>query len=312
MKRKKFILSPFVIICFLIICFLIIFTSCSSNKKEEAVVEKGTPVKVSQPFVSSLTDYLRLNANTLFLKKEIVRATFQGYIQKIYKSIGDDVKAGDVLFQLITKESYATDSLKIKFKDATFNGLVNFKAKTNGILTELDFNVGDFVSEGEQLAVVSNPSSLAVMLNVPYQHIAQIKLNSRCILVFPNGKAINGLIAKSLPSVDPVAQTQSFLVLCGNEKNIPTNLNLEIKIPVNTINDAIVLPKSAIQTNETQSIFWIMKLLNDSTAIKVLIKKGIENDSLVQIVNPKLSLDDKIIVDGAYGLPDTAKIIIKN
>ena len=136
MKKKIFILSPFVIIC-----FLIIFTSCSSHKKEEDVVENGTPVKVSQPTLSSLTNYLRLNANTLFLKKEIVRATFQGYIQKIYKGIGDNVKAGDVLFQLITKESYATDSLKIKLKDATFNGLVNFKAKTNGILTELNSNL---------------------------------------------------------------------------------------------------------------------------------------------------------------------------
>jgi multidrug efflux pump subunit AcrA (membrane-fusion protein) len=188
---------------------------------------------------------------------------------------------------------------------------VNIKSKTSGILTELNYNVGDFVSDGEQLAVISNPHSLAVLLNVPYQHISKIKLKSSCVLIFPNGKQITGIISKSLPSVDPVSQTQTFLIDFADGKDIPANLNLEVKIPVNFIKNTVVVPKSAIQSDETLTKFWIMKLLNDTLAIKTPITKGIENDSLVQIVTPKLSLTDRIIIDGAYGLPDTAKVAIK-
>lgn len=300
------------IIFFISLSIFIFFTSCSGDKKNDLSVASGTPVKIANPTVTSLTDYMSFNANTIFLKKEIVRSTFQGFIQKTYKNIGDYVKTGDVIFQIITKEAYATDSLRIKLSDETFSGTVFLKAKTNGILTELNYNTGDFVSDGEQLAVISNPSSLAVLLNVPYQHVSKIKINSSCILILPNGKKINGTISKSLPSVDPISQTQTFLVHFSDGKNFPANLNLEIKIPVNIVKNAIVLPKNAIQSNETLDHFWIMKLINDTTAINLPIKKGIESDTLIQIIEPKLKMTDRIIVDGAYGLPGTAKVVVKN
>ncbi|MFA3782024.1 efflux RND transporter periplasmic adaptor subunit [Melioribacteraceae bacterium 4301-Me] len=294
-----------------LLILLIFIVSCSSDTKTTQTEILGTPVKVANPSKASLTEYMSFNANTVFLKKEIVRSTFQGFIQKVYKNIGDYIKAGDVVFQIITKEAYATDSLRVKLSDEVFSGIVNIKSKTSGILTELNYNVGDFVSDGEQLAVISNPNSLAVLLNVPYQHISKIKLKSSCILIFPNGKKVEGIIAKSLPSVDPVSQTQTFLIDFNDGNIIPENLNLEVKISINVIKNAVVLPKSAIQTNETLTNFWIMKMINDSTAVRTKIIKGIENDSLVQIINPKLSLTDKIIIDGAYGLPDTAKVIVK-
>jgi hypothetical protein len=75
--------------------------------------------------------------------------------------------------------------------------------------------------------------------------------------------------------------------------------------------NAVALAKSAIITNETESEFWVMKLLNDSTAVKLDIKKGIQTDSLVQVLDPVLSLNDRFITEGAYGLPDTVKIVIK-
>ncbi|MGQ9846603.1 MAG: efflux RND transporter periplasmic adaptor subunit [Bacteroidales bacterium] len=291
--------------------FSIFLIACSSDTKTTVTKTLGTPVKVANPTESALTDYMSFNANTVFMKKEVVRSTFQGFIQKVYRNIGDYVNAGDVVFTIITKEAYAADSLLVKLSDEVFSGVVNIKSKTSGILTELNYNVGDFVSDGEQLAVISNPNSLAVLLNVPYQHISKIKLKSRCILIFPDGKQINGIISKALPSVDPVSQTQTLLVDFNDGKEIPANLNLEVKIPVNIIKNAIVLPKSAIQSDETLTEFWIMKLLNDTLAVKTLVTKGIENDSLVQIIKPKLNLSDKIITDGGFGLPDTAKVIVK-
>ena len=63
-------------------------------------------------------------------------------------------------------------------------------------------------------------------------------------------------------------------------------------------------------TDVTQEKFWVMKLINDSTAVRVNIDKGVENDSLVQVLNSNLDTSAKIISDGAYGLPDTAKIAV--
>lgn len=293
-----------------IFVFFLFLASCSYNKKNDPVVTSGTPVKIANPTVTSLTDYMRFNANTTFLKKEIIRSTFQGFIQKVFKNIGDNVRTGDLIFQIITKEAYATDSMKIKLGDENFRGSVLIKAKSNGILTETNYNIGDFVLDGEQLAVISNPSSLAVLLNVPYQHVTKIKIGSGCILILPNGQKLNETITKALPSVDLISQTQTFLVEFSDLKNLPANLNIEIKIPKNIVKNVTVLPRTAIQSNETLDNFWIMKMINDSTAIKIPITKGIENDSLVQIIQPDLQINDRIIVDGAYGLLDTAKVVI--
>jgi hypothetical protein len=71
------------------------------------------------------------------------------------------------------------------------------------------------------------------------------------------------------------------------------------------------MPKSAVMSNETQDRFWIMKLIDDSTAVRFDIRKGIENDSLVQIVRPRLDPNDRIVSEGAYGLPDTARVTLR-
>jgi len=54
-----------------------------------------------------------------------------------------------------------------------------------------------------------------------------------------------------------------------------------------------------------------MKLINDTTAIKITVKKGFENNEEVEITDPELLRTDRIILTGSYGLPDTARVIIK-
>lgn len=149
---------------------LIFFISCTSESKDTPLPsESGTTVKITNPIRTNLTEYINLNANTIFLNKEIIRSTFQGFIEKIYKNIGDVVKIGDPIFLIRTKESSASDSLHIGIGNKIFKGTITIKVQANGILTSLNYNTGDYVSEGEQLAIISNPSSLRINLNVPYQ-----------------------------------------------------------------------------------------------------------------------------------------------
>ena len=153
-------------------------------------------MEITNPAVMDLKDYLKLNANTIFLNKEIVRASFQGYIEKIYKNIGDEISPGDVLFQVKTKESAAADSMQINIGDKIFTGSVLIKAKTKGILTELNYHNGDLISDGEQIAVVSNPSSLRIRLNVPFEDAQKINIGQNCEINLPGGEKLKGIIDK--------------------------------------------------------------------------------------------------------------------
>ena len=44
--------------------------------------------------------------------------------------------------------------------------------------------------------------------------------------------------------------------------------------------------------------------------LKVLIQKGMETADKAEILSPKLTADDRILLTGNYGLPDTARVKI--
>lgn len=286
--------------------------SCESGNSGAPDQASGTEVKISYPVVKDLSENITLNATTVFLKKEIVRAAFQGFIGNILKNIGDNVTPGDTLFLLRTKEAASGDSPVLSIDGNSFSGMIAVKSYSVGVVTGLDFQNGDFISEGDQVMVISNPESLIAELNVPYQYAGKIKLNSKCKIILPDRKTLDTRIAKIIPSINQSSQTQKFLLEFDQKTDLPENLNVTAVIPVKTVRLAIAVKKSAVLSDETLSQFWVMKAVNDSTAVRVDVKTGIDSDSLIQILNPELKPADRIIYSGGYGLPDTAKISITN
>jgi hypothetical protein len=91
-------------------------------------------------------------------------------------------------------------------------------------------------------------------------------------------------------------------------KLIPENLVAKVELVKQQFSNATLLPKAALLSNEAQTGFWIMKLINDSVAVKTPVNKGIESGDSIQIISPPLNDSDKIILTGNYGLSDTAKV----
>ena len=79
----------------------------------------------------------------------------------------------------------------------------------------------------------------------------------------------------------------------------------------NKVLKAVTVPKQAILSDENQATFWVMKMINNTTAVRVNIKKGIEKGDRVQIIEPQLTESDRILLTGNYGLADTAKVSIQ-
>lgn len=297
--------------CVLLVISMTLF-GCGSDKDKSSERKAGVPVSCVHPRIQAVTEYLTLNATTIFMHKATVRSTFQGYIEEAYKSVGDEVRFGDKLFRLQTKEAAASDSVLLSLGSGMFKGYVDLTARINGIITEINYHAGDYVSDGEQLARIGQPGSLRIVLDVPFQNMKQIRQNSKCEVAIPGGGLYEAFVDKLVPSVDPSSQTQTVLLRMEEKKRLPENLNLIVRFPVNRIAGATVLPKQCVLSNETQDRFWIMKLLNDSTAVSVGIEKGADTDSLVQILSPALMTSDRIVAEGAYGLPDTAQISLQN
>jgi len=146
--------------------FIFVLSSCTKKQTEETEPQlKGVEVSAASPIKGRMTEYSDLNANTFFLYQEIIRGTFSGFVSKTYKNLGDNVIKGDLLFSIRTKESSAMDSASMGNQ---FNGLVNIYAHSDGILTELSYHSGDYITETDKLALIVDPSSLRIVKEYDY------------------------------------------------------------------------------------------------------------------------------------------------
>ena len=289
--------------------------ACKGGEKKEAAGEKtasaGTPVTVTGISTAPLTEYTELNATATFLQKSYAKANVNGYIQAVNASPGKYVSAGQVLFTIKTKEAQSIDNSINKLDPSfKFSGVNNIKASSSGYVTQLSHQAGDYVQDGEQLAVISDANSFAFLLNLPYELKQQIENNKTVELLLSDGTKLSGIVSGAMPSVDPASQTQNIIIKVPNAEKIPENLIAKVRIATASKANTVSLPKAAVLTNDVQSEFWVMQLTDSNTAVKVPVKKGVETKDRVEITEPKFSASDKILLTGNYGLPDTAKVQI--
>jgi multidrug efflux pump subunit AcrA (membrane-fusion protein) len=294
---------------FLPVCITVFF-SCKSNeaKKEETASVAGTPVTVATVSTEPLLEYVDLNATSAFLIKSYVKANVNGYIETVNTQPGKFVATGQRLFVIKTKEAQNIGNTVNKLDPSfRFSGINNIKATTSGYVTQLNHQQGDYVQDGEQLAVISDANSFAFLLNLPYELRPYIVGISSVEVVLPDSTKLKGVIASAMPTVDPASQTQNYIIKV-TANNIPENLIAKVRILKSKKENSNSLPKSALLTNDVQSEFWVMKLIDSVTAVKIPVVKGLETKDRVEIIAPVFTPADKILITGNYGLPDTAKV----
>ncbi|MGF7082535.1 efflux RND transporter periplasmic adaptor subunit [Mucilaginibacter sp. UYCu711] len=275
-------------------------------------VETVTPVTVTNVNDSTLVDYTTLNATSTSQQKSIIKANANGYLTAVNVQVGHYVNKGQGLFTIKTKEAQAIgNSINVLDTTFKFSGVTKIRASQHGYVSQVDHQLGDYVQDGEQLAVISDRSSFVFIMQLPYEMRQSVKNNQTVQLALPDGKLVNGTIASFMPTVDTASQTQGVVIKVGGDNSIPENLIAKARIVKSLKANTQSLPKSAVLANETQTEFWVMKMVNANTAVKTHVKKGMETANAIEILSPKFSPQDKIITTGNYGLADTAKVKIK-
>jgi biotin carboxyl carrier protein len=296
----------------LMVLVFLSFSACSSIvESEKTEPQPSTPVTLTSVRYESMNDYVELNATSVFQKKNIIRSTTTGIVQMIGISLGDNVTVGEQLFAIVTKEAAALKN-KTMMSDTSFHfkGEIKIKASRSGIVNTITHQQGDYVQEGDELATIAEQKSLVFLLQAPFEMSSYTKPGSSCKIALPDNKVIDGVIGSILPSMDIQSQTMTLVVKPLSSDYLPENLIAKMRIPKNSKKRSCILPEAAIVSNETQTSFWVMKLLNDSIAIKVVVKKGIETNGLIEIEEPAFLETDRIVLTGNYGLEDTAKVTI--
>jgi multidrug efflux pump subunit AcrA (membrane-fusion protein) len=296
-----------------ILILLLALSGCRNQQPaaEEQGLPVQTPVTVTGITKDPLGEIIELNATSSFLLKNYVKANATGYLESARVMPGQFVKAGQILFTVKTKEAEsignAVNRLDTAFK---FSGTNSIRAGAGGFISQINHQAGDYVQDGEQLAVISDAASFVFIMELPYELRPFIRIGNSLEIQLPDGEKMPGRVSSIMPTVEAVSQTQNILIKVNPGHTIPENLIAKVKIPKIKPGPTISLPRACVLSNETQSEFWVMKISDSTTAVKVPVKKGIETREQIEILFPVFSEKDRFVLTGNYGLADTAKVRI--
>jgi multidrug efflux pump subunit AcrA (membrane-fusion protein) len=273
----------------------------------------GVPVTITHASIDTLKETVALNAVSSYLLKTYIKSNVNGYLQEVNARLGEKVLKGQRMFVIRTKEAeYLGNTINALDTTLKFTGKINIYSSGNGYVSQLSYRSGDYVQDGETLAAISDESSQVFLLELPYEMRQYLSNNRTVSLDLPDGSRITGNVAQAMPAVDPVSQTQSFIIRIPAGLSIPENLIARVNFVKFSKPGAVTLPKEAVLSNEVQDEFWIMKMIDNTTAVKVPVTKGMVNGEKVEILSPELNPTDRILLTGNYGLPDTAQVVTEN
>ncbi|MFV8328057.1 efflux RND transporter periplasmic adaptor subunit [Flavobacterium sp. ZS1P14] len=287
----------------------LLFISCKNNNEGEKIIDASVPVTLTTIDTSSIQSYIDLNATATYLVKNVIKANATGYLNSVNVASNDYVSRGAVLFSIKTREAKVLGNTINKIDPSLhFGGAITVRANTNGFVTAVNAQQGDYVQDGDALVTINDANSFAIVLSLPYEFKKYVTVNEELTVVLPDSTFIKTKVQKYMPTVDATSQTQNVILKVIGKHDIPENLIVKVRINKSSNLKTISLPKAAVLSNETETDFWIMKLINNNTAIKIPIKKGVETADKVEILAPVLTAEDKILLSGNYGVADTIKV----
>ena len=311
--EKHFSLKPG-LICFRVVIALVslgIITACGNQRSTpEKEPEHRTPVTVTEPVYRDISEIVDLPAITEYLVRNVVRSSTTGIIETISVSPGEAVNRGQLLFTIKTLEAAALKDSLPNEANLAFRGIIKVPSPKSGIISEVMHQAGDFVQEGDELSVVADVESLVFILEVPFEMTGFVSKGKECKLVLPDKRVLRGKVRGRLPVMNAQDQTVRYIVDTDNNSRLPQNLIASAEIVRMTRKEAQVLPRAAVLSNETQTEFWVMKMINDSTAVRIPVIKGIEETTVIEITDPHFLPSDRILSSGNYSLPDTALVVV--
>ena len=297
----------------LIFLILLLVFSASSCKRKTTAKEDLQPkvlVKTTTISKGNLPDYLEFSGNTIYINKNTIISPISGYITKVNINPGDAVKKNQILFKIQSEESYA---LKNTGLSSSKYGSVNISAPVSGKVSQQNiFKNSVFVDKGTPLCDIVPSNGLFVKADVPFEYTSFAGIGKSCSVLLPNGTRLDAIFSKILPHMDKQSQTIKVLAKLKYDTFIPENMIVKILIDKSKKDPVQILPKSCVLTDALMTNFWVMKLSDKNTTIKVPVKTGNQTHTRVEILSPQFSANDRIISEGAYGLEEGVIVKTEN
>jgi multidrug efflux pump subunit AcrA (membrane-fusion protein) len=206
----------------------------------------------------------------------------------------------------------ALDSAKGKFQGAEAQlSYSEIRSPINGVITDRPLYAGEMAAAGTPLLTVMDISSVIAKAHIPQPEAAALKVGDQGTMTVPGiDQPIKGKVTVVSPALDPNSTTvEVWFEAKSPKRELKPGTSVHLSLTAQTVKDALVVPATSILTAPDGSTS-VMLVGSDGLAHQQSVKIGIRNGDDVQILEG-VSPNDKVVTNGAYGLPDRTKIKIE-
>lgn len=182
------------------------------------------------------------------------------------------------------------------------------RSPIDGVVAFRNFYPGDIVPAGTALIVVMDISRVIAKLHLPQEKAVRLKIGDAATLRAEGADhPLAGKVSLLSPALDPNSTTIEVWVEAPNPgSRLHPGGTAEVSIVARTVPDAVVVPASALITEDDGSTAVVI-LQPDDTVVTQKVQPGIQQDGKVQIVSG-ISAGQRVVSSGGYGLPDGTKV----
>lgn len=182
------------------------------------------------------------------------------------------------------------------------------RSPIDGVVAFRNLYPGDIAPAGTALIVVMDISRVIAKLHLPQAKAARLKIGDAATLQAEGvDQPLAGKVSLLSPALDPNSTTSEVWVEAPNPgTRLHPGSTAELSIVVRTVPDAVVVPASALISEDDGSKAVVI-LRPDDTVVTQKVELGIQQDGKVQIISG-VSAGQKVVSSGGYGLPDGTKV----
>jgi multidrug efflux pump subunit AcrA (membrane-fusion protein) len=185
------------------------------------------------------------------------------------------------------------------------------RSPISGFITDRPLYPGEMAAAGTPLLTVMDISSVIAKAHIPQAEAAALKVGDKGTMTVPGmDQPVQGKVTVVSPALDPNSTTIEIWFEAKNPKHeLKPGTSVHLSMTAQTVKDALVVPASSILT-APDGTTTVMVAGSDGLAHQKAVKLGIRNGDDVQIIEG-VKDGDKVVANGAYGLPDKTKIKIE-
>jgi multidrug efflux pump subunit AcrA (membrane-fusion protein) len=324
---------------FLVLSFSLFLDGCrqkqSDDENNQSSAKTVVTVKVGAVRERDAAVLVEAIGKTDALRKEKSYAPIAGRIIALKALEGTEVKKGDVLAIIQTKESEATilgaesmlkSALTAEQKSEAEHTLelarstqssVHVRAKFDGVVSTRSVSEGELVSENAELFTMVDLSTIDFLADVPLRDISTVQRGSRASVSFQSvpEKLFPAIVDALNPQTDIQSQTVKVrLQFPSLNKPFPSLLRTDMigtaHITTGVRRHALFIPKAALLRNDEDNSYSVVIITADSLAKIIPVLVGTSDEFSAEIRSDQIRAGMMIVTEGNYALTDSTRLTV--